>query len=77
MRHTAHFENLGYDIRNIPNQLATALKHSAAACKNVCVLLLVSLQFKLLSNDVFDQFRVNGVLDPAVDVEFNALHPSE
>jgi hypothetical protein len=35
------------------------------------------LQFKLLSNDVFDQFRVNGALDPAIDVEFNALHPGE
>ena len=32
------------------------------------------LQFKQLSNDVFDQFRTNGVLDPAVDVGFNELH---
>jgi hypothetical protein len=46
--------------------------------ENLHTLLLVfCLQFKLLSNDVFDQFRVNGVLDPAIDVEFNALHPGE
>jgi hypothetical protein len=32
------------------------------------------LQFKLMSHDVFDQFKTNGVLDPAVDVAFNPLH---
>jgi hypothetical protein len=31
-------------------------------------------QFKLVSNDVFDQFKTNGVMDPAVDVAFNPLH---
>lgn len=32
------------------------------------------MQFKQVSTDVFDQFKVNGVLDPAVDVEYNTLH---
>lgn len=30
--------------------------------------------FKLVSTDVFDQFKVNGVMPSAVDVEYNAMH---
>jgi hypothetical protein len=35
------------------------------------------LQFKLVSTDVFDQFKVNGVMHSAVDVEYNAMHQGE
>lgn len=30
--------------------------------------------FVVLSPDVFDQFKANGVLNPAIDVEYNTLH---
>jgi hypothetical protein len=43
--------------------------HTVIAGCNCC-----TVQFKLVSKDVFDQFKKNGVLDPAVDVAYNPLH---
>jgi hypothetical protein len=48
---------------------------SAAAPMHCACCLYCCLQFKLLSQDVFDQFKSSaGVMDPAVDVAYNALH---